>query len=111
MWIGTDNGLARYDANEPAEVITPISEMTLYPNPVYAARGDSDLRISRISGLVDVRVYTLEGELVHEVSGVAEGEVAWDLLTMNGYQAASGIYIVYVKGTGGTSMRKIAVVR
>jgi hypothetical protein len=111
MWIGTDNGLARFDANEPVEVITPMSEMILFPNPVHAARGDSELRISRISGLVDIRVYTLEGELVHEVAGVAEGEVAWDLLTMNGYQAASGIYIVFVKGTGGTSMRKVAVVR
>ncbi len=111
LWIGTDNGLARFDVNEPVEVTVPMSDMILYPNPVHAGRGDSELRISRISGLVDIRVYNLEGELVHEAAGVAEGEVAWDILTLNGYQASSGIYIVQVKGTGGTSMRKVAVIR
>ncbi len=111
IWIGTKNGLARFDANEPVEVMLPMSDMILYPNPVHAARGDDALRIARISGLVDIRVYNIEGELVHEVAGVAEGEVAWDLLTLNGYQASSGIYVVQVKGTGGTSMRKVAVIR
>ena len=111
LWIGTDNGLARLDVNEPVEVTMPMSEMILYPNPVHAARGDYELRIDRISGLVDIRVYNLEGQLVHEVDGVSEGGVAWDLLTLNGYQASSGIYIVQVKGTGGTSMRKVAVIR
>ncbi len=111
IWIGTDNGLARFDANKPVEVTQPMSDMILYPNPVHAARGDNALRIARISGLVDIRVYNLEGGLVHEVAGVAEGEIAWDLLTLNGYQASSGIYVVQVKGTGGTSMRKVAVIR
>ncbi len=111
IWIGTKNGLARFDANEPVEVTRPMADMILYPNPVHAARGDNALRIWGISGLVDIRVYNLEGELVHEVAGVAEGEVAWDLLTINGYQASAGIYVVQVKGTGGTSMRKVAVIR
>jgi ligand-binding sensor domain-containing protein len=111
LWIGTDNGLARFDANEPVEVTLPMSDMILYPNPVHAARGDSELRISRISGTVEVRVYNLEGELVHETSGVEEDGVAWDLLTLNGYLASSGIYIVRIKGDGGTAMRKVAVIR
>jgi ligand-binding sensor domain-containing protein len=111
IWIGTDNGLASFDVNEPVEVVRPMSEMILYPNPVHAARGDNALRIARISGLVDIRVYNLEGGLVHEAARVSEGGIAWDLLTISGYQASSGIYIVQVKGTGGTSMRKVAVIR
>ncbi|MCK4548633.1 MAG: T9SS type A sorting domain-containing protein [Candidatus Krumholzibacteria bacterium] len=111
IWIGTENGLARMDANEPVEITMPMSDMILYPNPAHAARGDNVMRIARISGPVDIRVYNLEGELVHEAFGVIEGGVAWDLLTLNGYQASSGVYIVQVKGTGGTSMRKVAVIR
>lgn len=111
IWIGTANGLARFDVNEPVEVVRPMSEMILYPNPVHAARGDNALRIARISGLVDIRVYNLEGGLVHEAARVSEDGIAWDLLTISGYQASSGIYIVQVKGTGGTSMRKVAVIR
>jgi ligand-binding sensor domain-containing protein len=111
LWIGTDNGLASFDVNEPVEVTLPMSEMILYPNPVHVTRGDDALRISRISGPVSVRVYTVEGGLVHEAEGVLEDEVAWDLLTLNGYIASSGIYIVRVEGEGGTSMRKVAVIR
>jgi ligand-binding sensor domain-containing protein len=111
IWVGTENGLARFDANEPEEVTMPMSDMILYPNPVHTARGDNSVRIARVSGLVDIRVYSLEGELVHEISGIAEGDVAWDLLTLNGYQASSGVYIVRVTGKGGTAMRKVAVIR
>jgi hypothetical protein len=111
IWVGTENGMARLDSNEPQEIELPLSDMILYPNPVYSGRGDDALRIANISSPVEIRVYNLEGELVHEVSGVTEGDVAWDLLTLNGFQASSGIYIVQVKGAGGTSMRKVAVIR
>ena len=111
LWVGTENGMARFDSSEPQEETLPVSEMILYPNPVHTGRGDDALRIAKISSPVDIRVYNLEGELVHEAAGVTEGGIAWDLLTLNGYQASSGIYIVQVKGTGGTSMRKVAVIR
>ena len=50
-------------------------------------------------------------ELVHEIDGVAEGEDAWDLLTINGFAAQSGIYIVRVSGAGKTELRKVAIIR
>ena len=69
------------------------------------------MKISRISGTVDIKIYNLEGELIHEIDGVAEGEDAWDLLTVNGFTAQSGIYIVRVFGSGITEMRKVAIIR
>jgi hypothetical protein len=111
LWIGTENGLARLDISPAAEPDIPLSGAVLYPNPVHRGRGDASLRIARISGTVDIRVYTPEGELVHEVSGVSEGEVAWDLLTLNGYRASSGIYLVVIESAQGRETRKVAVVR
>ncbi len=118
LWVGTANGLARLDVAPPEAVVIPLSRMILYPNPVHLARGDVALRVGRISSPVSIRVYTVEGELVHEIDGVADGEVAWDLLTLSGFKATSGIYIVRVSergpdGTSGTSVetRKIAVIR
>jgi hypothetical protein len=89
----------------------PLSQMILYPNPVHGDRGDSELRIARISGPVAVYVYNLEGELVHEGRDVHEGEVAWDLLTLNGFKATSGIYLVRVTNGRHSEYRKIAVIK
>lgn len=111
LWIGTDNGLARLDVSPSGAQRIPLSSAVLYPNPVHTGRGDDALRIARIGGTVDIRVYTAEGELVHEAYGVAEGETAWDLLTLNGYRASSGIYLVVIESAQGTEMRKVAVIR
>jgi len=111
LWIGTDNGLARLDVSPPVREEIPLSEMILYPNPIHISRGDRNLLIGRITSSVHVQVYTLEGELVHEAYDVSEGEVAWDLLTLNGYQARSGIYIVRVSDGNHEELRKIAVIR
>jgi len=111
LWIGTSGGLARLDATPSGEEEIPLSEAVLYPNPVHAGRGDTDLRISRIRTPVDIRVYTVEGELVHEAFGVEEGGVAWDMLTLNGFEARSGIYIVTITSEEGSDRRKVAVIK
>jgi ligand-binding sensor domain-containing protein len=113
LWIGTDNGIARLDVSAPPPVETPLAGMILYPNPVYASRGDNELRVGRISGPVSIKVYTIEGELVHEAPSVEDGGVAWDLypLTSDAFHARSGVYIVKVTRGASSEVRKIAVVR
>ena len=56
-------------------------------------------------------MYTIEGELVHTAENVRDGERAWDLLTINGFKARSGIYLISVSDGRSTVTRKIAVIR
>ncbi len=111
LWIGTDDGLARLDVSPESVVEVPLEQAILYPNPVCLQRGDESLRISRISGSVDISVYNLEGELVHQAEGVTEGGEAWDLQSLNGYKVMAGIYIVRITGAGSSEMRKVAVIK
>jgi ligand-binding sensor domain-containing protein len=111
LWIGTEGGLVSFDVSPPVPEEIPLSTMILYPNPVHIARGDDELRISRISTQVDIKVFNLQGELVHEAEDVSDGGVAWDLLTMNGFKATSGIYLVRVSDGKSVEVRKIAVVK
>ena len=111
LWIGTLNGLVRLDVAPPAEEKIPLSDLVLYPNPIHISRGDSELRIGRISGFVSIIIYTIEGELVHEAAEVGDGGAAWDLLTLNGFKARSGIYIVRIEGDGFSEVRKVALIR
>ncbi len=111
LWVGTEGGLARLDVSPEPAVELPLRQAILYPNPVYITRGDASLRISRISGSVGIRIYDLEGELVHEADGVVDGGEAWDLLTLNGYKIRSGIYIVKITSEVFSETRKVAVIR
>lgn len=116
LWIGTTNGLARLDVTPARVAEKPLSHVILYPNPVHISRGDQKLWIGGISGKVSIRVYTSEGELVDQKDGVevkdrGERTEAWDLLTLNGFKARSGVYIVKVIKGGQSETRKIAIVR
>ncbi len=111
MWIATQNGLVRLDVSPPPPEEIDLSELILYPNPVHISRGDEELRIGRVSGFVSIKVFTVTGELVHEAAGLEEGDVAWDLLTINGFKARSGVYIVRVESEGRSEIRKVALIR
>lgn len=111
LWIGTDNGVAALDVNISVGPDLPLSELILYPNPLYASSYDSGLKISGITEIVDVEVYNTEGELVHRKADISEGEEVWDLLTINGFKAVSGVYIVRITGSAGSEIRKVAVIR
>ena len=111
MWIATHNGLVRLDVAPPPPERIDLSELILYPNPVHISRGDGELRVGRISGTISIRVFTITGELVHEAAGLENGDVAWDLLTINGFKARSGIYIVRIESEGRAEIRKVAVIR
>ncbi len=111
LWIGTDNGLASVDVRITRGPSRALSDLILHPNPVFVSNQGYSLMVSGISSPVNVKVYNIEGELVHEKSGISDGEEVWDLLTMNGYKAVSGIYIVRVEGDSGVELRKVAVVR
>lgn len=66
------------------------------------------------SGSVDVKIYTLQGQLLRELSKVTTGggdSIEWDCKNNDGSTVSSGIYIVYIKGPGVKKTRKVAIVR
>ncbi|MFH1378758.1 MAG: carboxypeptidase regulatory-like domain-containing protein, partial [bacterium] len=66
------------------------------------------------SGSVETIIYTLRGQKVREykkdVSSGA-GTIDWDCKNSDGSTVTSGIYIVYIKGPGFKTTKKIAVVK
>ncbi len=71
-----------------------------------------------IAGEVNIKIYTLSGELVWEKAKVfvagQEGEsqiIEWNCRNENNEEVASGIYLVYIKGIGIDAKKKIAVLK
>jgi hypothetical protein len=115
------------------DVVSPRTEARsraggawVVPNP-FRARADWDLppvdgdRLTRhidFMGLPKaravVRVYTLAGDLVqtfeHDGSR-GDGELSWDLVSRNGQDIVSGIYLFTVDSTLGHQVGRFVVIR
>lgn len=83
-----------------------------YPNP-WNPEEDGPIRFATISPdqTVDLRIWTLGGELVHERLGL-RGEKNWNGRTLTNAFAEPGVYVVSAVSTGGATWEgKFAVLR
>jgi len=102
------------------------ARVAVVPNP-YRGRADWDLDPSNADpqgtrvefvGLpdmaCDIRIYTLAGDLVrtlhHEPAG-SRGSLSWNLLSRNGQDVASGVYVYAVTCAGETLVGRCAIIR
>ena len=58
-----------------------------------------------------LRIFTLGGALVKDISTDGSGQAAWDGTNQNGSPAASGVYFVFAQGAGTSKTIRIAVER
>jgi len=106
VWIGTVNGLSRYESGiAPAKNLT---EVTPYPNP-FVIREDSErLTFDRLPFRAKIKIFTVAGELVKEINSGDK----WDGRNKAGELVSGGIYLFYVTDPSGEkAIGKIAVIR
>ncbi len=100
----------------------PLASLTLYPNPFRPADHPDGLRVGgfdaavtigqiSIQGGADVKIFDLEGKLVHRDPHVEQDEPFWDGLNLDGAPAASGTYLLRVELDGQVSVKPLAVLR
>ncbi len=107
VWIGTDNGLSRFESGIGAPA-KELSEVIPFPNPFVIESGTENLTFDRLPYQTIVRIYTVSGELIREIKSGNQ----WDGRNQGGELVASGIYLFYVQDSSGKSaIGKIAVIR
>ncbi len=106
VWIGTTNGLSRYESGiSPVE---ELSKVTPHPNPFVITEGKENLTFGGLPYRAKIRIYTVAGELVREINSGDK----WDGRNKAGELVSGGIYIFYVTDPSGEkAMGKIAVIR
>ena len=114
VWVGTaTGGIARLDLSAARSPGTGDNlDPQPYPNP-WNPRQDGFLRFAGIppDQTVDLQIWTLTGELVHEQLGV-RGEKRWDGTNLGANVVSSGVYVVTGRAkSGATYQGKVAVVR
>lgn len=110
VYVGTLRGLSVFDYSPASAGAVNLSGAYVYPNPVVGRKGHDAVHIGAITSPVTVEVFTLEGELVQRRNNVSAGDVAWDLSTLNGFVAASGVYMLRITAGGKSIVRRVALI-
>ena len=78
--------------------IATLDQIAVHPNPLRPALGHAVMRFDNLPGGSRLRICTLAGEKVQDLSADTTGRATWDGTNQAGQKAASGVYIVYVQG-------------
>ncbi|MFH1368803.1 MAG: discoidin domain-containing protein [Elusimicrobiota bacterium] len=107
--VGTTDHLSKFAVVQLTSA-TDLAAVKVYPNPFNPANGA--LVIDGLTENADIRIFTITGELVREVSYTsANGRTSWDGRNDSGNTVGSGIYLAHVKNNSGEKTVKIAVVK
>jgi ligand-binding sensor domain-containing protein len=107
VWVGTDNGLSRFESGIGAPA-KKLSEVVPFPNPFIIENGAEMLTFDRLPYQAMVRIFTIAGELIQQIKSGNQ----WNGRNQSGELIASGVYLFYIQGSSGESaVGKIAVIR
>lgn len=97
-----------------------LEDIHVVPNPYFVrysglverTADDNFLKFSGVPDVCTIRVYTLAGDLVRTLENPdGDGMVEWDLLSSNGQQVASGIYLYHVESPYGERLGRFAIIK
>ncbi|MDR3627073.1 MAG: two-component regulator propeller domain-containing protein [Ignavibacteriaceae bacterium] len=112
VYVGTNNGLTSFStpAIEPKD---SFSKLFIYPSPFVLKSGTNKVTIDGLIRGCNIKIVTIYGKLVKEITSPGGRVAYWDGTNTNGSLVNSGVYIVVAYDTEGNSVctGKIAVVR
>jgi hypothetical protein len=88
-----------------------VASARAFPNPLRPSQGHGSMTFADLPSFARLRIYTLAGELVKDVSANAAGIASWDGTNSAGNDAASGVYFVLAQSGGERRVFKVAVQR
>jgi len=88
-----------------------LDEIQIYPNPMRPSLGQTGIVFGQLPPGSRVRIYTLAGEKVQDLTASTVGIATWDGNNGSGQKAASGIYFALIEGAGEKKTVKVAIQR
>ena len=89
-----------------------LGDAHVYPNPCNIRKGCTKVMFSKMTQSVEIRIYTVSGELVWQsYKNSSDPRYTWELINNKGNEVSSGLYIYYVKTGNSSKKGKIIVIR
>jgi hypothetical protein len=113
VYVGTDEGLTSFKTpySKPLE---SFDKLVFGPNPFRIKTGEENkLNIFRLIRDTQIKILTIDGQLVTEFSSPGGFEATWDGKDDNGDFVSTGVYIIVAFDAEGNSVvtGKVAVLR
>ena len=108
VYMATTTGLSIYESGYAAPS-ADLSDMAVYPNPVFASDDDQIVQFLRVPSEAEISIYTAAGELVKRFS--YPNPNYWDLRNGKDEKVAAGIYIFHVQAGDRSGSGKFAIIR
>jgi hypothetical protein len=89
---------------------TDAGTARLFPNP-FRASSDGFVTIDHVPPAAHVRVFTLRGELVSDITANSSGLATWSGTNGSGRAVASGLYLVVVEANSSKKIMKLSLIR
>lgn len=93
---------------------TPAADLSapkVFPNPFRPSLGHSLITFSQLPANTRLRVYTVLGELVKDLSTDDTGIARWDATNQSGQNVASGAYFALAQAVGNKTILKVMIQR
>jgi hypothetical protein len=92
---------------------SPLSGAKAYPNPWRVDRHQNlPVRFDGMPGGSHIKIFTIAGHLVKELTADSAGFAPWDRTNSSGQHVASGVYIyLLIDPQGNDASGKIAIIR
>ena len=89
-----------------------LGDAHVYPNPCNIRKGCTKVVFSKMTQTVEIKIYTVSGELVWQsYKNNSDPRYAWDLINNKGNEVSSGLYVYYIKTGNSSKKGKIIVIR
>lgn len=88
-----------------------LSNVQVSPQPYRPKLGHREILFTGVGQYGKVKIYTVTGELVDELTADDVGRAPWKVATRSGRPAATGIYLYEVESGGSKKRGKLAVIR
>ncbi|MBI4218013.1 MAG: T9SS type A sorting domain-containing protein, partial [Elusimicrobia bacterium] len=79
-----------------------VEQASVFPNPLRLHRGQTEMTFTNLSAHASIKIYTLLGELVRELTADATGTFRWDAKNSYGERVSSDVYLVLIEGANGS---------
>ena len=105
------NHMSTYQMLQQPPAPPGLDAARVFPNPLFLSRGQGYFTLRQVPAGTRIKIYTLRGELVYDMTADSTGSARWNAVNGSGFGVASGVYLAILDTGSNRKVLKLAVER
>ena len=90
---------------------TSVESFLIRPNLWEPYKDPQPVILDNLPDPAEISIYSVTGQKVRALNGAGQSAIEWNGTNDSGEALASGVYVVMLKGSSGTKIKKVTIVR